>query len=145
VALDHANMKNSKGLHITGVMASTCAQHGFLLPQGLGDLQKASSMIPSILHYRFLAERPSTSYCNVDYVVFSSLQSLLVLNFIIFSYDIACQWFKKLWVQHTTLPEHLQLDHTSKKTQFVIPKFHMRAHNQQCHTMFSLNLFLGSG
>ncbi|KAF9515809.1 hypothetical protein BS47DRAFT_1371940 [Hydnum rufescens UP504] len=102
-ALDHANMKSSKGLRITSV--------------GLGDLQKG--------------ER----YCNVDYVVFSSLQSFSALNFIIFSYDIACQWFKKLWVRHTTLPEHLQLDHTSKRTRFVIPKFHMRAHNQHTKEM----------
>ncbi|KAF9504389.1 hypothetical protein BS47DRAFT_1374397 [Hydnum rufescens UP504] len=114
-ALDHANTKSSKGLRITGVVASTCAQHGFLLPQGLGDLQKGEH------------------YCNVDYVVFLSLQSFSALNFIIFSYDIACQWFKKLWVRHTTLPEHLQLDHTSKRTRFVIPKFHMRAHNQHAN------------
>ncbi|KAF9513520.1 hypothetical protein BS47DRAFT_1362379 [Hydnum rufescens UP504] len=42
-ALNHANMKSSKGLCITGVVASTCARHGFLLPQGLGDLQKGQT------------------------------------------------------------------------------------------------------
>ena len=39
-ALDQANTRSSKGLRVTGVVASTCARHGFLLPEGLGDLQK---------------------------------------------------------------------------------------------------------
>jgi len=77
--------------------------------------------------------------------VFSSLKYFAVLTFIIFSYDIVCQWFKKLWARHSTLPEGLQFDRTSKAIRYVIPKFHLQAHNKKCHTTFSLNFLPGSG
>ena len=77
--------------------------------------------------------------------MFSSLKYFAVLTFIIFSYDIVCQWFKKLWARHSTLPEGLQFDRTSKAIRYVIPKFHLQAHNKKCHTTFSLNFLPGSG
>ncbi|KAF9513002.1 hypothetical protein BS47DRAFT_1372636 [Hydnum rufescens UP504] len=112
-ALDHANTKSSKGLHVTGIVASTCTHHGFLLPQGLRDLQKGEQ------------------YCNIDYVVFSSLQIFTAISLIVFSYDI--------------LPVHIQVDHLTKSMWYIIPKFHMNGHHKKCHSTFSLNLLPGSG
>jgi hypothetical protein len=44
-AMDYANTRNSKGLHVTGVGASICARHGFLRPLGIGDLQKGERCV----------------------------------------------------------------------------------------------------
>ncbi|KAF9516207.1 hypothetical protein BS47DRAFT_1371801 [Hydnum rufescens UP504] len=112
-ALDHANTKSSKGLCVTGIVVSMCPCHGFLLPQGLRDLQKGEQ------------------YCNIDYIVFSSLQIFTVISLIVFSYDI--------------LPAHIQVDCLTKSMWYIIPKFHMNGHHKKCHLTFSLNLLPGSG
>lgn len=39
-ALDHADTKFSNGYDATGVGAATDARHEFMLPNGVGDLQK---------------------------------------------------------------------------------------------------------
>lgn len=40
VALDHADTKFSKGYDATGIGAYTDGRHKFILPNGVGDLQK---------------------------------------------------------------------------------------------------------
>ncbi|KAG1764615.1 hypothetical protein EDD22DRAFT_978988 [Suillus occidentalis] len=39
-----------------------------------------------------------------------------------FSYNIACQWHKKLWDHLPTLPPHLQFDPEGKTINFFVPK-----------------------
>jgi predicted metal-binding protein len=56
-----------------------------------------------------------------------------------FSYDIACQWHKKLWSRMLNLPECLQLNHADKIVRFFVPKFHLKVHVQTCQTQFSFN------
>ncbi|KAF9508560.1 hypothetical protein BS47DRAFT_1373652 [Hydnum rufescens UP504] len=90
-AIDHANSKASKGLHATGVGASTCARHGFILPNGFGDLQKGERKA-----------NLNNLYCNMDFIVFLKVDG-------------------------------------------VIPKFHLPAHKEGCHTIYSLNLRPGAG
>ncbi|KAF9503088.1 hypothetical protein BS47DRAFT_1374499 [Hydnum rufescens UP504] len=80
-----------EGLHTTGVGASTCAHHGFILPNGFGDLQKGERKA-----------NLNNLYCNMDFIVFSKVDG-------------------------------------------VIPKFHLPAHNEGCHTIYSLNLCPGAG
>jgi hypothetical protein len=63
---------------------------------------------------------------------------------VLLSYDIFCQWTKKQSARHTKLPPTLQLDPKTKLTG-VIPKFHLPAHKQHCHTKYSLNLHPGAG
>ena len=48
-AVDHANTRGTKRLRATGVGASTCARHGFLLPLGLGDLQRGERSVTCLL------------------------------------------------------------------------------------------------
>lgn len=44
-----ANMKNTKGLQVTGVGAIVCTRHGVLHPNGLGDLQKGEWYVTPII------------------------------------------------------------------------------------------------
>ncbi|KAF9513214.1 hypothetical protein BS47DRAFT_1296509, partial [Hydnum rufescens UP504] len=124
-ALDLANTRKSMGLHVTGVGASVCAHQGCIRPLGLGDLQKGKQ------------------YSNMDFIIFSSLRSC-TLRSVLLSYDIFCQWMKKQQARHAKLPPMLHLNPNTKLTG-VIPKFHLPAHKQQCHTKYSLNLRPGSG
>ncbi|KAF9506615.1 hypothetical protein BS47DRAFT_1374076 [Hydnum rufescens UP504] len=123
-ALDLANTWKSVGLHITGVGAAVCARQGCIHPLGLGDLQKGE-------------------YCNMDYIIFSGLQSC-GLHEILLSYNIFCQWAKKQEAHHDLLPVALQLD-PQITLLGVVPKFHLPAHKDICHMKYSLNLCPGCG
>lgn len=74
----------------------------------------------------------------MDYIVFSAMAhfGLRMYNF---SYDIACQWHKRLWSRMSNLPVHLQLNRAEKNVRFFVPKFHLKAHVQHCQTRFSFN------
>ncbi|KAH0828706.1 hypothetical protein J3R83DRAFT_3108 [Lanmaoa asiatica] len=119
-AINMADSKSSRGLAVTGVGTVDCARHDMKLPNGMGDLQKG--------------ER----YVNMDYLVFSAMAhfALAMYNF---SYDIACQWHKKLWSHVSTMPEQIRMNPKSKIIWFFVPKFHLKAHVQSCQTMFSFN------
>ena len=80
----------------------------------------------------------------MDYLVFSAVTHFVLLMFN-FSYDIACQWHKKLWTRMSRMPERLQLNHDVKIVRFFVPKFHLRAHIQKCQTAFSFNFSRGVG
>ncbi|KAH7918389.1 hypothetical protein BV22DRAFT_1024674 [Leucogyrophana mollusca] len=125
-AVDMADTKSSRGLAATGVGTIDCARHNMKLPAGVGDLQKGEK------------------YVNMDYLFFSALKhsSVTVLNV---SYDIACQWHKKLWHRMTWLAPSNQLDYTAKLITFFVPKFHLPAHVVPCHTKFSFNFIRGVG
>lgn len=74
----------------------------------------------------------------MDYIVFSAI-SHIGLRMYNLSYDIACQWHKKLWNRMTNIPEHFQLNHTDKIVCFFVLKFHLKVHVQSCQTQFSFN------
>ncbi|KAG1818400.1 hypothetical protein EV424DRAFT_1472735 [Suillus variegatus] len=84
-AVNTVDTKVSRGLAATGVGSVVCVRHKMRLPNSVGDLQKGEK------------------YITMDYLVFSVLVSfgLAVFNL---SYDIACQWHKKLWSHNTTMP-----------------------------------------
>ena len=77
-------------------------------------------------------------------MVFSSLYQHSVKRLVL-SYDIACQWYKNIWKRMEILPLHLRLDKIVTKTEFLVPKFHLPAHIEQCNIDFSFNLtpFIG--
>ncbi|THU89749.1 hypothetical protein K435DRAFT_624523, partial [Dendrothele bispora CBS 962.96] len=85
-ALDHANTKFHDGYDETGKVAGLCARHEILLKNGMGATQ--------------VGER----YVNVDFVVASILQHLSMLLMLLISYDIVCQWSKKLPQRLKKLP-----------------------------------------
>ncbi|KAH7918603.1 hypothetical protein BV22DRAFT_1024324 [Leucogyrophana mollusca] len=120
-AVNMADTKSSQGLAATGVGTVDCARHNMKLPNGVGDLQKG--------------ER----YSNMDYLFFSALRGS-PLNVLNVSYDIACQWHKKLWSRMNHIPSHLHLSNCPEKLiRYFVPKFHLPAHILKCQTMFSFN------
>ncbi|KAF7298473.1 CxC2 domain-containing protein [Mycena kentingensis (nom. inval.)] len=126
-ALDHANTKFARGYSATGVGAGVCARHEFVLPNGVGDLQRG--------------ER----YANMDYILASLLRHIPATLRKIFSYDIACQWFKELKSRLLALPPLVRLRLALDLCRFAVPKMHIHAHILICRLLFSLGLIPGSG
>ncbi|KAF7317941.1 CxC2 domain-containing protein [Mycena kentingensis (nom. inval.)] len=77
-AVELANTKFSRGYAATGVAMGVCARHEFVQPTSVADLQRG--------------ER----YANMDFVFFSLMAHISPLLWLIVSYDIVCQWTKKL-------------------------------------------------
>ncbi|KAG1853639.1 hypothetical protein F4604DRAFT_1883371 [Suillus subluteus] len=136
-AMNMANTKKAGGLAAIGVGTVDCARHNMKLQNAVGDLQKGKNYVSFI----------SSGYClttlfryiNMDYLFFSAMShhDVVVLNI---SYDIACQWSKHLWSRMLTLPSDFHLDYDSKAITFLVPKFHLPAHIEQCQIDFSFNL-----
>lgn len=119
-ALERANTRINRGYSVTGVVAAIDARHGFVLPNAVADLQKGEK------------------YFNSDFVFLSALQRCKV-NRIVISYDIACQWKRKLLSRASNFPPQLK-EHLLGLTLIpVIPKFHLPAHGFSCQTQYSLN------
>jgi hypothetical protein len=80
----------------------------------------------------------------MDYLVFSVIvgSGAVVLNL---SYDVACQWHKKLWARLASMPDRLQFNREEKTVRFFVPKFHISAHIPACQTNFSFNYSKGVG
>ncbi|KAF7322737.1 hypothetical protein HMN09_00052600 [Mycena chlorophos] len=128
-ALDHANTKFSRGYSVTGVAMCICARHEFVLPNGVGDLQRG--------------ER----YANIDYIFASAMRHISKLLPLVISYDIACQWSKSLRARLLLLPPLVRLQLAAAVAgfiTFVIPKMHIKGHILLCQLLFSLYLALGA-
>ncbi|KAF7311821.1 CxC2 domain-containing protein [Mycena indigotica] len=129
-ALDYANTKYSRGYSATGVGMGVCARHEFVQPNGVADLQAG--------------ER----HANMDYILASIIRHLHPFLRKMISYDIACQWWKKLFERLRALPPmlrlHLVLDVFLKLFIFVVPKLHILGHATACQLLYSLNFALGS-
>ncbi|GJF00735.1 CxC2 domain-containing protein [Phanerochaete sordida] len=129
-AMAHANTKFNKGYATTGVGLVLCARHGFIQPNGVGDLQKG--------------ER----YCNMDYIALSALACYGPHGRLLYSYDIACQWALNLRrrVADDKFPSHLKLElPVGSELRFAIPKYHFWGHTGDDHNKYSLNLIPGVG
>ncbi|KAG1861296.1 hypothetical protein F4604DRAFT_1929885 [Suillus subluteus] len=120
-AIKMADTKLSKGLVATGVGSVVCAQHDMRLASGVGDLQRGEK------------------YMNMDYIVFSALSAFASTPIVNFSYDIACQWHKKLWQRVSTLPLQLQPNCVHTAFNFFVLKFYIAAHIAACQMNFSFN------
>jgi hypothetical protein len=81
----------------------------------------------------------------MDYLFFASILGT-VLQFIILSYDIACQWGINVFARMNapTMPESLRLPTSTILRKFV-PKFHLPPHKVKCHAPFSFNFAPGVG
>ncbi|KAJ7113911.1 hypothetical protein C8R44DRAFT_740790 [Mycena epipterygia] len=121
-----ANKKRVRGLRTTGVGGVTCARHNMWRANGIGDLQ--------------LGER----FCNMDFIMFSSLLNTIIL-YLILSYDIACQYSKKIWTRMPGLPEHMHLNVDFANVWFKVPNFHLPPHKPWCHSPFSFHWMWGAG
>jgi hypothetical protein len=81
----------------------------------------------------------------MDYLFLASIVKT-ILQFIILSYDITCQWGINVFARMNapTMPESLHLPTLTILRKFV-PKFHLPPHKVKCHTLFSFNFALGVG
>ncbi|KAF7346681.1 CxC2 domain-containing protein [Mycena sanguinolenta] len=126
-ALDHANAKYLQGYAATGCGMVTCGHHEVVTKNGVADLQAGEK------------------YGNMDYVVASAWRHFISLLFFLLSYDIMCQWSKKLKERLKNLPPALRLQLALFFVKFVIPKLHILGHLKICQEMFSLLFTPGSG
>jgi Kyakuja-Dileera-Zisupton transposase len=75
----------------------------------------------------------------MDFIVFHSLIGFKN-ELLVFSYDIACQWSRKLSERLVQLPDEMKLsDKQLRLLRFAIPKFHISAHGPDCQSNFSFN------
>ncbi|KAH8111697.1 hypothetical protein DFH11DRAFT_1512691 [Phellopilus nigrolimitatus] len=120
-AMEKATTRLNDGYLVTGVGAVICARSGLVRKNGVGDLQKG--------------ER----YINMDYIFLSSIVGALV-TLLLVTYDIACQWSKKLPARVREYPLHLQAAFFYMIVNVAVPKFHLKGHGQSCQSPYSLNL-----
>jgi Kyakuja-Dileera-Zisupton transposase len=75
----------------------------------------------------------------MDFIIFYTLIGT-VLQLILFSYDIVCQWHRNLAKRLPQLPEVMRISlEQLQSARYVVPKFHIYAHGLLCQTRFSLN------
>ncbi|KAK7026145.1 hypothetical protein R3P38DRAFT_2529348 [Favolaschia claudopus] len=114
--------REARGTASSGIGAVDCARHNMKRPCAVGDLQ--------------LGER----YINMDYMFFRSIAGSSLTRFVV-SYDIACQWHIHLLERLTHYNDDaLSMDGTGKFITFLVPKFHLPAHIEDCNLKFSFNL-----
>ncbi|KAK1216163.1 hypothetical protein PQX77_021216 [Marasmius sp. AFHP31] len=124
-AISSANTKNTKGLRATGIGSISCSRHDTFRPNGMGDLQ--------------IGER----YSNMDFIALYNLIACGVL-YVVFSYDIACQWMRNFYKRMREYPSYMQLPE-NLSMRFKVPKFHLPAHGLSCLAKFSFNYAEGVG
>jgi hypothetical protein len=80
----------------------------------------------------------------MDYMFFMSFADSPISQIYV-SYDIACQWYKNIWEHMALFDWEVQFKEDEKFVVFLIPKFHLPAHIEQCNIDFSFNLtpFIG--
>jgi len=83
-------------------------------------------------------------YLHTDYVLVKTLFATALLCLVI-SYDIACQWHKKLGERMKIFPPEEALSNSIQHIRYLIPKFHLPAHVEACNLGFSFNLTKGVG
>ncbi|OCH84249.1 hypothetical protein OBBRIDRAFT_808384 [Obba rivulosa] len=118
-----ANVKGYEGLAASGVVAVQCTRHKMKRPCSVGDLQRGEH------------------YINVDYAFLASICGVILL-LVVVSYNIACQWLQNFWSWVQSYGSDVQYD---KETAFLIPKFHLPAHQSSCQDNYSFNLTKGVG
>ncbi|KAF9501454.1 hypothetical protein BDN71DRAFT_1347342, partial [Pleurotus eryngii] len=111
-----------KGTTTSGVGTIECSRHNMKRPLSVGDLQKG--------------ER----YINMDYLYFSSLRNHTP-QVVVTSYNIACQWSRNLRARMATYPNSLVgTQYNELSITYLVPKFHLYAHRDNCQINYSFNL-----
>ncbi|KAF8193985.1 hypothetical protein K438DRAFT_1969276 [Mycena galopus ATCC 62051] len=81
---------------------------------------------------------------NMDWIFLSILSHLHPRLRKIISYDIACQWWKNLKSRVKTMPPRICLKIVLALMRFVVPKMHIKGHDHNCQTEYSLDYVPGS-
>lgn len=135
-AVELANIRGGKGTDSSGVGAVVCSRHDMKRPSSVVNLKKGEKYVNRrislfnglISHFRFI---------YMDYAVLMTLR-LNTPGDVVLSYDIACQWSKKLPLRVAIYPAWLRPGHL-RTVLYLIPKFHLPAHIPLCRFLFSFN------
>lgn len=79
----------------------------------------------------------SNRFSHVDYALHAALQAHADLDFIVISYDVACQYNKHVWERFST--QWPELEVLKDKVSFLVPKMHLMAHKGNCQYTQSFN------
>ncbi|KAK6992758.1 hypothetical protein R3P38DRAFT_141697 [Favolaschia claudopus] len=115
------NIAKFKNSVISGVIAVQCARHGFYMPGAIVDMPKGEA------------------YSLADYALGQALWDQLEQRWILLSYDVWCQYFKKITERFAEWFPGLR-DLIERLTG-IVPKMHIRNHIAQCQTQWS-SLFI---
>ncbi|KAJ7763733.1 hypothetical protein B0H16DRAFT_1311081, partial [Mycena metata] len=113
--------REARGTVSSGVGAVDCARHNMKRPNSVGDLQ--------------LGER----YINMDYIFLRSIAGTELIRFVV-SYNIACQWHINIWLRMLGYKNEEIMFQGTRYIVFLVPKFHLPAHIEECNLKFSFNL-----
>ncbi|KAI0741518.1 hypothetical protein C8Q80DRAFT_1221541 [Daedaleopsis nitida] len=117
-AIQNANLRRQAYI-ASGVGAVLCMQHAMVRKNAVGDLPNGE---------KFLI---------MDYLLFSTILGITLL--LLISYDIACQWHKKLARRALKdLPPHIATNIAALDIRYAIPKKHIQVHGPN-HSRFSFN------
>ncbi|KAJ7143232.1 hypothetical protein C8R46DRAFT_1046246 [Mycena filopes] len=125
-ALLQKDTRATAGLRCTGVGGCVCARHECMRPNGIGDLQKG--------------ER----YVNMDWILLCALLGFCLM-WLTLSYDIACQWKKRLSERMEKMPPHMRLPLATMQLQCALPVWHAGSHDDDCNNANSLSVKPGVG
>ena len=82
-------------------------------------------------------------FCFMDFVVFFSLLGV-ILPWIVITYDIGCQWSKKIRKRMEKFPTEMQIPETTQ-VDVKIPGWHINGHGESCRNNFNLSYMEGAG
>ncbi|KAJ7179732.1 hypothetical protein C8R46DRAFT_1160195 [Mycena filopes] len=142
-ALLQKDTRMTTGLRVSGVGGCVCARHECMLPNGLGDLQKGERYI-RVSSLSCCSAEPSSRYANMDYILMSAIAAMAILALTI-SYDIACQWKKKLPDRNSKLDPSIQLDLDKTEVHCGLPVWHAASHEKECQDKNTLSFVPGVG
>lgn len=75
----------------------------------------------------------------MDYLYFSSIRNHAPAHCVV-SYDIVCQWTRRLAARAAAYPKELLGSRYDQLTfTYLIPKFHLYAHRSECQNNYSFN------
>lgn len=80
----------------------------------------------------------------MDYMFLQSLRDTKVQTIVV-SYDIVCQWHKNIRERMMSYPNEMHISRDVRYMLFLVPKFHLPAHVEECNISFSFNLTKGVG
>lgn len=81
----------------------------------------------------------------MDWAVFSMLGATAKdIKTLTFSYDICCAWSVHFWQRLKDLYDNIYQIPKDLQITFVIPKFHLEAHGEDCKASFNLNHTTGA-
>jgi Kyakuja-Dileera-Zisupton transposase len=105
---------------------------------GVGDLQKGERRVPASVRIMSSKANVVHSYCNMDYIFHLSTRDSGVIMLVVL-YDIACQWHKNFYQRMMDFPHEFKFDGDEMLIIFLVPKFHLPAHIDECQLQFSFN------